>query len=160
MPVASDWKCIRMSREQICLNLNLKFVKSVANCRSPPRLLYRVREQPVESDVGDSRLNTSQISAPMFSPEVRERTSDKQALWRQLFLRRAFGVLPPPRTFSHACFLCIEEHFCLPLPSVVWLLVRQPRDRWDRRHRDAGQRHAPARLALAARGGALHGCPE
>ncbi|WP_332878001.1 acyltransferase family protein [Massilia sp. S19_KUP03_FR1] len=56
------------------------------------------------------------------------RESDAMApLWQ--FLTFTTNLLPDyarQRAFSHAWSLCVEEHFYLLLPAVVWLLARAP----------------------------------
>ncbi|WP_219933210.1 acyltransferase family protein [Massilia glaciei] len=50
-------------------------------------------------------------------------------LWQFLtFTTNLFPDYFNARAFSHAWSLCVEEHFYLLLPAVVWLLARQPRD--------------------------------
>ncbi|NRR33004.1 acyltransferase [Oxalobacteraceae bacterium] len=59
-------------------------------------------------------------------PAVRE-SPDIQALWHFLtFTQNMFPDYFRARAFSHAWSLCIEEHFYLLLPAVVWLLARKP----------------------------------
>jgi peptidoglycan/LPS O-acetylase OafA/YrhL len=56
------------------------------------------------------------------------RESDAMApLWQFLtFTTNLFPDYASQRAFSHAWSLCVEEHFYLLLPAVVWLLARAP----------------------------------
>jgi peptidoglycan/LPS O-acetylase OafA/YrhL len=59
-------------------------------------------------------------------PAVRE-SPGIQPLWQFLtFTQNMFADYFRARAFSHAWSLCIEEHFYLLLPPVVWLLARKP----------------------------------
>lgn len=59
-------------------------------------------------------------------PAVRE-SPGIQPLWQFLsFTQNLFPDYLRSRAFSHAWSLCIEEHFYLLLPPVVWLLARKP----------------------------------
>jgi len=49
-------------------------------------------------------------------------------LWKFLTFTQNFGLDPfAAGTFSHAWSLCVEEHFYLVLPVIVFLLMRKPR---------------------------------
>jgi peptidoglycan/LPS O-acetylase OafA/YrhL len=49
-----------------------------------------------------------------------------QPLWQFLtFTENLFIQVPPAKSFSHVWSLCVEEHFYLTAPVLVWLLVRQ-----------------------------------
>ena len=68
-------------------------------------------------------------------PAVRESPAI-QPLWQFLtFTQNIFPDYFRARAFSHAWSLCIEEHFYLLLPPVVWLMSKRP---------------SAARVALAA----------
>jgi peptidoglycan/LPS O-acetylase OafA/YrhL len=59
-------------------------------------------------------------------PAVRE-SEGMAPLWQ--FLTFTVNLLPDyfhNRAYSHAWSLCVEEHFYLLLPPVVWLLARRP----------------------------------
>lgn len=59
-------------------------------------------------------------------PASRERDGI-QPLWQ--FLTFSWNILASfeyNRTFSHVWSLCVEEHFYLLLPPVVWLMARKP----------------------------------
>lgn len=59
-------------------------------------------------------------------PAVRESPAI-QPLWQFLtFTQNLFADYHHARAFSHAWSLCIEEHFYLLLPLVVWLAARKP----------------------------------
>lgn len=59
-------------------------------------------------------------------PAIRE-SPGIQPLWQFLtFTQNLFPDYFRARAFSHAWSLCIEEHFYLLLPPVVWLLARKP----------------------------------
>ena len=50
-----------------------------------------------------------------------------QPLWQFLtFTVNLFPGAPDARAFSHAWSLCVEEHFYVLLPPVVWWLARRP----------------------------------
>lgn len=60
-------------------------------------------------------------------PALREREGI-QPLWMFLtFSWNLFASYGPELAFSHAWSLCVEEHFYLLLPPLVWLLARRPR---------------------------------
>ncbi len=59
-------------------------------------------------------------------PGVRE-SPNIQPLWQFLtFTQNIFPDYFRARALSHAWSLCIEEHFYLLLPPIVWLLARRP----------------------------------
>lgn len=59
-------------------------------------------------------------------PAVRESPAI-EPLWHFLtFTQNMLADYSQARAFSHAWSLCIEEHFYLVLPPVVWLLARKP----------------------------------
>lgn len=59
-------------------------------------------------------------------PAIRE-SEGIQPLWQFLtFTQNMFADYFRARAFSHAWSLCIEEHFYLILPPIVWLLARKP----------------------------------
>jgi peptidoglycan/LPS O-acetylase OafA/YrhL len=60
-------------------------------------------------------------------PVVRERPVI-QPLWRFLTFTQNFGYVPdPPKAFSHAWSLCMEEQFYLLFPVIVAILAVRPR---------------------------------
>lgn len=59
-------------------------------------------------------------------PALRE-SPNIQPLWQFLtFSQNLFADYFHARAFSHAWSLCVEEHFYLLLPPLVWLLARKP----------------------------------
>jgi peptidoglycan/LPS O-acetylase OafA/YrhL len=59
-------------------------------------------------------------------PAMRE-SPGIQPLWQfLLFTQNMFSDYSQARAFSHVWSLCIEEHFYLILPPVVWSVARQP----------------------------------
>jgi peptidoglycan/LPS O-acetylase OafA/YrhL len=59
-------------------------------------------------------------------PAVRE-SEGIQPLWRFLtFTLNLFPDWSDNTAYSHAWSLCVEEHFYLLLPPVIWLLARKP----------------------------------
>jgi peptidoglycan/LPS O-acetylase OafA/YrhL len=49
-----------------------------------------------------------------------------QPVWQFLtFTENWFIHVPPAKTFSHVWSLCVEEHFYLTAPILVWLLVKR-----------------------------------
>lgn len=59
-------------------------------------------------------------------PALRDRV-DIQPLWRFLTFTQNFGLNPsPPKAFSHAWSLCVEEQFYLLFPLAVAVLARRP----------------------------------
>lgn len=59
-------------------------------------------------------------------PAVRE-SPQMQPLWQFLtFTQNIFPDYFRARALSHAWSLCIEEHFYLLLPPIVWLVARKP----------------------------------
>lgn len=63
-------------------------------------------------------------------PSVRE-SPEIQPLWQFLtFTQNFFADYHHARALSHAWSLCIEEHFYLVLPPIVWLLAKKPSARW------------------------------
>lgn len=80
-------------------------------------------------------------------PAVRE-SPGIQPLWQFLtFTLNMFADYSQARAFSHAWSLCIEEHFYLALPAVVWLLARKP----------GARKTAAVMLAILAGGMLLRG---
>lgn len=80
-------------------------------------------------------------------PAVRE-SPGIQPLWQFLtFTQNMFPDYAQARAFPHAWSLCIEEHFYLLLPPVVWLLARKP----------TGARIATVAVALLVGGMLLRG---
>jgi peptidoglycan/LPS O-acetylase OafA/YrhL len=79
------------------------------------------------------------------------RESDAMApLWQFLtFTTNLFPDYARQRAFSHAWSLCLEEHFYLLLPAVVWLLARAP----------TARRVAGCAVLLLSGGIALRGLP-
>ena len=60
-------------------------------------------------------------------PAVRDR-ADIQPLWRFLTFTQNFGFEPdPPKAFSHAWSLCVEEQFYIAFPLIVVLISWRPR---------------------------------
>lgn len=59
-------------------------------------------------------------------PAVRESPAIQPAWQFLTFTQNLFADYSKARAFSHAWSLCIEEHFYLALPPVVWLLARKP----------------------------------
>lgn len=59
-------------------------------------------------------------------PAVRE-SPDIQPLWQFLtFTQNFFADYHHARALSHAWSLCIEEHFYLVLPAILWLVAKKP----------------------------------
>ena len=59
-------------------------------------------------------------------PIFRERTAI-QPLWQFLtFAENLFIDLSHAKAFSHVWSLCVEEHFYIVAPIIVWLLARRP----------------------------------
>ena len=59
-------------------------------------------------------------------PALRDRV-DIQPLWRFLTFTQNFGLHPsPPKAFSHAWSLCVEEQFYVVFPIAVALLAMRP----------------------------------
>jgi peptidoglycan/LPS O-acetylase OafA/YrhL len=59
-------------------------------------------------------------------PALRDRV-DIQPLWRFLTFTQNFGLSPsPPKAFSHAWSLCVEEQFYVAFPIAVALLAMRP----------------------------------
>jgi peptidoglycan/LPS O-acetylase OafA/YrhL len=59
-------------------------------------------------------------------PALRDRV-DIQPLWRFLTFTQNFGLSPsPPKAFSHAWSLCVEEQFYVVFPVCVALLAMRP----------------------------------
>lgn len=59
-------------------------------------------------------------------PVFRERP-EIQPLWQFLtFTENLFIDFTQPKAFSHVWSLCVEEHFYLVAPLIVWLVARRP----------------------------------
>jgi peptidoglycan/LPS O-acetylase OafA/YrhL len=66
------------------------------------------------------------VALYFFFPVLRDRV-DIQPLWRFLTFTQNFGLNPsPPKAFSHAWSLCVEEQFYVVFPIVVGLLALRP----------------------------------
>lgn len=63
-------------------------------------------------------------------PQFREQPAISSA-WRFLAFTQNFGLDISSRgAFSHAWSLCVEEHFYLALPVIVYWLMKRPNFRW------------------------------
>lgn len=67
------------------------------------------------------------VLAAYFAVPVIRESPNIQPAWHFLtFTQNMFADYHAARAFSHVWSLCIEEHFYLLLPAVVWLLSRKP----------------------------------
>ena len=58
-------------------------------------------------------------------PDLRE-IKQIQPLWQFLTFTENLLIVANGKAFSHVWSLCVEEHFYLVLPPLVWLLLRKP----------------------------------